>query len=120
MKKWYQFLVSHLVTIMGAFSASGMTDTTSKHVAGKWLFLFIDGKAQKIDTEKSDGSSLSVEEQKAIFEGYDVPNTGQDSKLRGWRQISENHFIRGDGRVHIITQVTSMTIFWDDLPREFW
>src|SRR5206468_8246394 len=55
----------------------------------KAAVLFIDGKAQKIDTEKSDGSPLSVEEQKAIFEGYDVPNTGQDSKLRGWRQISE-------------------------------
>ncbi len=86
----------------------------------KTAVLFIDRKAQKLDTEKSDGSPLSVEEKKAIFEKYDVPNTGQDSKLRGWRQLSENHFIRGDGRVHIITHITSMTIFWDDLPREFW
>ena len=86
----------------------------------KAAVLFIDGKAQKLDTEKSDGSPLSVEDKKAIFEAYDVPNTGQDSKLRGWRQLSENHFIRGDGRVHIITHPTSMTVFWDDLPREFW
>ena len=86
----------------------------------KAAVLFIDGKAQKLDTEKSDGSPLSVEDKKVIFEAYDVPNTGQDSKLRGWRQLSENHFIRGDGRVHIITHFTSMTVFWDDLPREFW
>ena len=86
----------------------------------KAAVLFIDGKAQKLDTEKSDGSPLSVEEKTAIFEEYDVPNTGQDSKLQGWRQLSENHFIRGDGRVHIITHLTSMTVFWDDLPREFW
>jgi hypothetical protein len=86
----------------------------------KAAVLFIDGKAQKFDTEKSDGSQLSVEDKTAIFEAYDVPNTGQDSKLRGWRQLSENHFIRGDGRVHIITHLTSMTVFWDDLPREFW
>jgi len=76
--------------------------------------------AQKLDTEKSDGSPLGVEEKKAIFEAYDVPNTGQNSKLQGWRQLSENHFIRGDGRVHMITHLTSMTVFWDDLPREFW
>jgi len=82
--------------------------------------LFIDGKAQKLDTEKSDGSPLNVEDKTAIFDAYDVPNAGQDSKLRGWRQLSENHFIRGDGRVHIITHLTSMTVFWDDLPREFW
>src|SRR5947208_15777235 len=31
--------------------------------------LFIDGKAQKHDTENSDGSQLSVEEKTAIFEG---------------------------------------------------
>ena len=86
----------------------------------KAAVLFIDGKAQKIDTEKSDGSALSVEEKTAVFEEYDVPNTGQNSKLAGWRQLSENHFIRGDGRVHIITHLTSMTVFWDDLPREFW
>src|SRR5215468_7792347 len=82
----------------------------------KAAFLFIDGKAQKFDTEKSNSSPLSVEEKTAIFEAYDVPNTGQNSKLRGWRQLSENHFIRGDGRVHIIAHLTSMTVFWDDLP----
>src|SRR5438093_552018 len=38
MKKWPRFLVSHLVTIMGMFPASGMTDTTSKQVARKRLF----------------------------------------------------------------------------------
>jgi hypothetical protein len=86
----------------------------------KAAVLFIDGKAQKLDTEKSDGSPLSVRDNKTIFEAYDVPNPGQDPKLQGWRQLSENHFIRGDGRVHIITHITSMTIFWDDLPREFW
>jgi hypothetical protein len=86
----------------------------------KTAVLFIDGKAQKLDTEKSDGSPLTVEEKTAIFEGYDVPNAGQGSKVGGWRQLSENHFIRGDGRVHIITHLTSMTVFWDDLPREFW
>src|SRR5215475_7564756 len=46
----------------------------------KAAVLFIDGKAQKFDTEKSDGSPLSVEDKKAIFEAYDVPNTAQDSK----------------------------------------
>jgi hypothetical protein len=86
----------------------------------KAAVLFIDGKAQKLDTEKSDGSPLSVQDKTAIFEAYDAPSAGQDSKLRGWRQLSENHFIRGDGRVHIITHLTSMTVFWDDLPREFW
>ena len=86
----------------------------------KTAVLFIDGRAQKFDTEKSDGSPLSVEQKTAILERYDVPNTGQDSKVRGWRELSENHFIRGDGRVHIITHLTSMTVFWDDLPREFW
>ena len=44
----------------------------------KTAVLFIDGKAQKLDTEKSDGSPLSVEEKTAIFEEYDVPNTGQN------------------------------------------
>ena len=86
----------------------------------KTAVLFIGGKAQKLDTEKTDSSPLSVEEKKAIFEKYDVPNTDQDEKLRGWRELSENHFIRGDGRVHIIAHLTSMTVFWDDLPREFW
>jgi hypothetical protein len=47
-------------------------------------------------------------------------NTGQNSKVQGWHQLSENHFIRGDGRVHVITHLTSMTVFLDDLPREFW
>jgi hypothetical protein len=86
----------------------------------KTAVLFIDGKAQKLDTEKSDGSPLSVREKTAIFEGYDVPNIGQNSKVGGWHQLSENHFIRGDGRVHVITHLTSMTVFLDDLPREFW
>jgi hypothetical protein len=86
----------------------------------KTAVLFIDGRAQKFDTEKSDGSPLSVEEKTAILEGYDVPNTGQNSKVRGWRELSENHFIRGDGRVHVIKHLTSMTVFLDDLPREFW
>jgi hypothetical protein len=86
----------------------------------KAAVLFIDRKAQKLDTEKSDGSPLSVQDKTAIFEAYDVPNTGQNSKLRGWRQLSESHFIRADGRVHIITHLTFMTVFWDDLPREFW
>src|SRR5215470_20344911 len=53
----------------------------------KAAVLFIDGKAQKLDTEKSDGSSLSVEDKKAIFEAYDVPNSSQNSKLQGWRQL---------------------------------
>jgi hypothetical protein len=86
----------------------------------KTAVLFIDGKAQKFDTEKSDGSPLSVEEKTAVFERYDLPNTDQNSKVRGWRELSENHFIRGDGRVHVIKRLTSMTIFLDDLPREFW
>src|SRR5439155_12965144 len=34
----------------------------------KAAVLFIDGKAQKLDTEKSDGSPLSVEDKTAIFE----------------------------------------------------
>src|SRR5437764_8152349 len=58
----------------------------------KTAVLFIGGKAQKLDTEKTDSSPLSVEEKKGIFEKYDVPHTGQDEKLRGWRQLSENHF----------------------------
>ena len=86
----------------------------------KTSVLFIDGRAQKFDTEKSDGSPLSIEEKTAILEGYDVPNTGQNSKVRGWRELSENHFIRGDGRVHVIKRLTAMTVFLDDLPRKFW
>src|ERR1041385_8109561 len=38
----------------------------------KAAVLFIAGKAQKLDTDKSDGSSLSVEDKKAIFEAYDL------------------------------------------------
>jgi hypothetical protein len=86
----------------------------------KTAVLFIDGRAQKFDTEKSDGSPLSIEEKTAILQGYDVPDTGQNSKVRGWRELNENHFIRGDGRVHVIKHLTSMTVFLDDLPREFW
>ena len=86
----------------------------------KAAVLFLVGKAQKLDTEKSDGSPLSVEEKTAIFEAYDLPNTDQNSKVRGWRELSENHFIRRDGRVHVIRHPTSMTVFLDDLPREFW
>jgi hypothetical protein len=86
----------------------------------KTAVLFIDGKAQKFETEKSDGSPLSDEEKTAILEGYDVPNTGQNSNIRGWRELSENHLIRGDGRVHVIKHPTSMTVFLDDLPRDFW
>src|SRR6266566_8842641 len=56
----------------------------------KTAVLFIGDKAQKLDTEKTDSSPLSVEEKKAIFEKYDVPHTGQDEKLRGWRHLSEN------------------------------
>jgi hypothetical protein len=86
----------------------------------KTAVLFIAGKAQKFDTEKSDASPLSVEDKTAIFERYDVPNAGLNSKVRGWRELSENHFIRGDGRVHVIKHVISMTVFLDDLSREFW
>ena len=103
-------------------SVSGIRYDRYHFERGGWkaAVLFIDGKAQKLDTEKSDGSPFNVEDKKAIFEAYDVPATGQDPKLRGWRQLSENNFIRGDGRVHIITHPTSMTIFLDDLAREFW
>src|SRR5947207_12410351 len=45
----------------------------------KTAVLFIDGKAQKFDTEKTDDSPFSVEETKAIFEGYDVLSADQDS-----------------------------------------
>ena len=86
----------------------------------KTAVLFIDGRAQKFDTEKSDGSPLSVEQQRTILESYDLPNTGQNSKVRGWRELTENHFIRGDGRVHVIKHCSSMTVFLDDLSREFW
>ena len=86
----------------------------------KTAVLFIAGRAQKLDTEKSDGSQFSVEDKAAIFEVYDAAGTGQNSKVRGWHQLNENHFIREDGRVHVITHLTSMTVFLDDLPRDFW
>src|SRR5438046_3952654 len=77
----------------------------------KTAVLFIDGKAQKFDTEKTDGSPLSVEQKTAILERYDVPNTDQNSKVRGWRELSENHFICGDGRVHVIMHLNSVIVF---------
>jgi len=39
----------------------------------KAAVLFIDGKAQKLDTEKSDGSPLSVEDKKAISKHTTCP-----------------------------------------------
>jgi hypothetical protein len=89
-------------------------------VGWKTTVLFVNGKAQKLDSEKSDGSPLTAEEKKVIFERYDVPNTGQNLKIRGWRELGENHFIRGDGRVRITIRPGSVTIFLDDLPRDFW
>lgn len=86
----------------------------------KTAVLFLQGKAQKFETEKSDGSVITEEESKAIFGRYDVPDTTQNAEVHGWRQISENHFIRGDGRVHIIKRPNSIIVFWDDLPRDFW
>src|ERR1700741_4879719 len=59
----------------------------------KTAVLFLNGKAQKLDTEKSDSSPLSVEEKKAIFEAYDLSDT-ENLQIRGWRELSENHFIR--------------------------
>ena len=86
----------------------------------KTTVLFVNGKAQKLDTEKSDGSPLTAEEKTAVFDGYDLPDTGQNSKIRGWRELAENHFIRGDGRVRITIRPASITLLLDDLPREFW
>jgi hypothetical protein len=86
----------------------------------KTAVLFLDGKAQKLDTEKSDGSPITAKEKKSIFEAYDLSDTDQNSKIRGWRELTENHFIRRDGRVHLISHLTSMTVFLDDLAREFW
>ena len=86
----------------------------------KTAVLFIEDRAQKFETEKSDGGPLSPEEQKVILDGYDLSDTGENAKVRGWRELSENHLIRGDGRVHVIKHLTSMTLFSDDLPREFW
>ena len=89
-------------------------------VGWKTTVLFVNGKAQKLDSEKSDGSPLTAEEKTVIFDRYDLPNTGQNSEIRGWRELTENHFIRGDGRVRVIIRPASVTIFLDDLPREFW
>ena len=85
----------------------------------KTTVLFIGGKAQKLDTEKSDGSPLTDNEKKAVFDRYDLADTGQNAKIRGWRELGENRFIRGDGRVRITMRPTSITVFLDDLPREF-
>src|ERR1700720_4447024 len=71
-------------------------------VGWKTTVLFVNGKAQKLDSEKSDGSPLTAEEKTVIFDRYDLPNTGQNSEIRGWRELTENHFIRGDGRVRVI------------------
>jgi len=89
-------------------------------VGWKTTVLFVNGKAQKLDTEKSDGSPLTAEDKTVIFDRYDLPNTGQNLKIRGWRELAEKHFIRGDGRVRITLRPASITIFLDDLPREFW
>ena len=86
----------------------------------KTAVLFLQGKAQKFETEKADGSAITEDESKAIFGRYDVPDIAQNAEVRGWREINENHFIRGDGRVHIIKHPNSITVFWDDLPRDFW
>jgi len=86
----------------------------------KTAVLFIEGKSQKLETEKIDGSSVTGEEQAAIFERYDLPDTKLNSKIRGWRPLTENHFIRGDGRVHLIKRGLSVIVFLDDLPRDFW
>src|SRR5438046_10647161 len=40
----------------------------------KAAVLFIDDKAQKLDTEKSDGSPLIVEDKKAILQANGLPN----------------------------------------------
>ena len=64
----------------------------------KTAVLFLQGKAQKFETEKADSSAITDAEAKAIFGRYDVPDTTQNAEVHGWRQISENHFIRGDGR----------------------
>ena len=89
-------------------------------VGWKTAVLFVDGRVQKLDTEKSDGSLLTAEEKKVIFERYDLSSAGQNSEIRGWRELTENHFIRGDGRVRVTIRPASITIFLDDLPRDFW
>src|SRR6476620_3119646 len=86
----------------------------------KTAVLFIDSRAQKLETEKSDGSPLSAEQQTAILDSYDLPDTTQNSDVRGWRDLGENHLIRRDGRVHVIKHLASMIVFLDDLPRDFW
>jgi hypothetical protein len=86
----------------------------------KTAVLFVDGKSQKLETEKIDGSAVTQGEQAAIFDRYDLPDTNSNLKIRGWRSLSGNHFIRGDGRVHLIRRGLSVTVFLDDLPRDFW
>ena len=85
----------------------------------KTTVLFINGKAQKLDTEKSDGLPLTAGEKTAVFDRYDLSDTGQNSRIRGWRELSEGQFIRGDGRVRVTMRTNLITIFLDDLPREF-
>lgn len=86
----------------------------------KTAVLFVDSRAQKFETEKSDGSPLSAEEQAAILDSYDLPNTAQNSGIRGWGELGDNHLIRRDGRVHVIKHLVAMIVFVDDLPRDFW
>lgn len=86
----------------------------------KTAVLFIDGKAQKLETEKMDGSSFTAEEQQAVFGRYDLPNSAENSKIKGWRSLTDAHFIRGDGRVHIVKRGIALIVFLDDLPRDFW
>lgn len=86
----------------------------------KTSVLFIEGKAQKLETEKMDGAAFTSEDEKAILDRYDLPDTTENAKLRGWRWLADNHFIRGDGRVHVIRHGTSMNVFLDDLSRDFW
>ena len=86
----------------------------------KTAVLFLKGKVQKFETQKSDGSGITDAESNAIFGRYDVTDTAQNAEVHGWHQLAENHFIRGDGRVHIIKHPDSIIVFWDDLPRDFW
>jgi hypothetical protein len=86
----------------------------------KTSVLFIDDRAQKFDTEKSDGSPLSIEEKRQFSKDTTCLARVRTRKSGGWRELSENHFIRGDGRVHVIKHLTFMTVFLDDLPGEFW
>ncbi len=86
----------------------------------KTAALFLNGKTQKLETEKSDGKPITAAEKKAIFDAYDLSETKENSEIHGWRELAENHFIRRDGRVHIIQHGAAMIIFRDDLPRDFW